>query len=72
MHSLLLQFEEPLELFCDSCESRGFFAVLWRWGWGVGDVEVGDGRHGEVAEALAGEGVGGEGRVGGGCGFGFV
>lgn len=58
MHTLLFQFEEPLELLRDGRERRCFFAVLRGRRRRVGDVEVGDWGHGEFAEALAGEGVG--------------
>ena len=66
MYLLFLELEESLELFAHGGELRGFFAILRRRGGGVRDAEVGDGRHGEFAQALAGEGVGGEGC--GGCG----
>jgi hypothetical protein len=58
VYTLLLQFEEALELLCNSGESRCFFAVLRRRRRRVGYVEVGDWRHGEFAETLAGECVG--------------
>ena len=58
MDFLFLEFEEALELFAYGGELGGFFAVLGRWRGGVGDAEVGGWRHGEFAQALAGEGVG--------------
>jgi len=58
VHVLPLELEEALELFAHGGELGGFFAVLRRWGGRVGDAEVGGGRHGEFAEALACEGVG--------------
>ena len=58
MHALLLEVEEALELLGRGGEGGGFFTVGRGWGWRVGDGEVRDGGHGEVAEALAGGGVG--------------
>jgi hypothetical protein len=58
MYALFLQFEEALELLCNGGKSGCFFAVLRRRRRRVGDVEVGDGRHGEFAETLARESVG--------------
>lgn len=64
MCGLGFEGEEALELFRRLGEEGGGFGVLRWWRGRGGEGEVGDGRHCEVAQALAREGVGGESGVG--------